>query len=277
MLKQMVLIIFMAFYFTAKTQMNQEIGLFYGGSNYHGDLVQYPTKWKETHFAAGVFYSQNLNEYFEIRYGFTAGKISGADSNYQASKYRVARNISFFSPIYEASAQLVFCLRPFDPGNTYTDVILTPFIAVGLGCFHFDPQAYLHNRLYHLEPLPTELNKPKYALYGFCLPVNAGLKITVTDQVCLTLDYGYRKTFTDYLDDVSDKWANYGEIETSYGPDIATLGDRSRELGPSYAYQKTNDPGSKINRGDPKRKDAYIFGGIAFSYCFEIYHSKGSK
>jgi hypothetical protein len=263
-------------FLSASSQVNHEFGIFIGGSNYHGDLVKYPTKWKETNFATGLFYSQNFNEHLGIRYAFNAGKISGADSNYHENHDRTKRNLSFFSPIYEANVQLVFCFRPFDPGNTDADLVLTPFVALGVGTFHFDPQANLNNKVFHLQPLPTELNKPNYSLYGFCIPVNAGFKITITEQVCLTLEYGFRKTFTDYLDDVSDKWANYGDVEASYGTEVALLTDRSRELSPANAYQKVNDPANLSNRGDPSHKDAYLFGGFSFSYCFEVYHRTGT-
>ena len=68
-----------------------------------------------------------------------------------------------------------------------------------------------------------------------------------------------RKTFTDYLDDVSGKYPSYASLPGGSGGLAGALSDRSGEVG-----EKIGKPG--YQRGQSPKKDDYFFGGISISY-----------
>lgn len=67
-----------------------------------------------------------------------------------------------------------------------------------------------------------------------------------------------RKTFTDYLDDVSNVYADKLILQNEAGPLVVNLSDRSLELG--------GQPIGSTNkfRGDPTRKDNYFSSELDF-------------
>jgi hypothetical protein len=262
-------ILLIVFFCELRSQNLREMGFFFGGMNYTGDLSKKLITGNETYPTIGLMYRRTLYKAFDIRYTLLFGNIGGKDANYADVDFdRYVRNLSFKSPLYELSASALYNFPTFRTGNSKDDYSFTPYFGLGLGIFHFDPQAKLNYINYHLRDLPTELNKPSYALTQICIPVNAGVKILFTDKVCVTADLGFRKTFTDYLDDVSGMYSDYKTIEATYGKNIAILTDRSRELGPEYYQQKINDPASKVNRGDSRTKDNYLYLGISLSYYY---------
>jgi hypothetical protein len=273
--KRILTIFLIAAFCDLSAQNLREMGLFVGGMNYTGDLSKKFITTNETYPAVGLMYRTNLDGRLDVRYSLIFGTIGGKDANYAAEDHdRYIRNLSFRSPVYELSASVLYNFRTFVTGTSKDDYAFTPYLGLGLGIFHFDPQTKLNYKLYHLRSLPTELGKPHYYLTTLCIPFNAGVKILFTDKVCVTADFGYRKTFTDYLDDVSGKYADYKEVESQYGKDVATLTDRSREYGPEYNRQKLNDPNSKVNRGDSRNKDNYLYLGISLSYYYQATNAK---
>ena len=76
-----------------------------------------------------------------------------------------------------------------------------------------------------------------------------------------------RKTFTDYIDDVSTTYFDLTLIESAYGSVAAALSDRS--LGPHPSYITFPDE----QRGDPRDLDAYMF--AIFSINYKIKSTRG--
>lgn len=274
MIKKIAAVLFTLISFCGFSQVNHEFGIFTGTSNYQGDLSLKQVTVKSTHGAIGLMYQYNFSHYLGLRIAGNYGTVSGGDSLYSTNRDRYKRNLSFSSPIIEGALQLEFNLRPFDPGYTEDDINFTPFFAIGVGFFHFNPQATLNGTTYKLQKLPTELNKPAYSLNQLSVPLNIGVKYTLTDAISLRVEYGYRKTTTDYIDDVSDKYSDFDAVMAANptDPNIAYLTDRGRLLGPEFNYQKQNDPNNPINRGDPRNKDNYLFAGISITYCFNKNH-----
>jgi hypothetical protein len=240
-----------------------EIGLFGGGSFYLGDLNPY-TPYKCTHAAGGVFLRQNLNRRMNMRYAFTYGNVSAADSN-SNDPHRENRNLSFKSPLYEFAAIAEIHFVRFTPGRKgRNDYFATPYLFFGLGLTRIKPQAYMNNRWFELQPLGTEgqgsslNNKKKYALNQLVVPLGIGFKGNLTERIIIGFEFGIRKTFTDYLDDVSGDYADPSLLSELNGPVAAALADRSLN-GESY----TSSGG---NRGNPVSKDWYSFSGLTLSY-----------
>jgi hypothetical protein len=261
----LLLIVTLVFGFTTKAQQfkpNTEIGILLGASYYLGDL-------NTTHFnqplpTAGLIIRKNIDQRFiykaEVMYlNLKSDEIKSKDT------IAYNRGLHFRSPIYELSGQLEFNFLPYQPGNPlYT---WTPFIYTGISIFHFNPQAENKNgKWVNLQELGTEgqgtttfPDRKKYSLIQFAIPMGGGVKIAINESFNIILEYGARKTFTDYLDDVSTTYP--GEIpgltDASYDMSDPDTGTPTR---PDVVYEKGDQ------RGDDTRKDWYSFVGITLSF-----------
>lgn len=225
-----------------------EVGVFLGGSYYLGDLN--PTKhFNLTQPAAGVFYRFSPNYRYAFKGGFNFGTIMGDDSQSDNAD-QLQRNINFKSQIYEFNVMAEFNFLEYRITNDKFK--FTTYLFLGLDVFTFKPRANLGNFWYDLQPLKTEGQDKPYSLTQVGIPFGIGAKINVSKKVGIGLEWGPRKTFTDYLDDVSGKYTD------------ATF--------PNSTAQKLSDPsknaGNNIDkqRGNPNTKDWYIFFGISLNF-----------
>ena len=252
--------------FTIEAQQfkpNTEIGLLLGTSYYLGDL-------NKTHFnqplpTAGLIIRKNIDNRFVYK-----AEILYLDlmSDERESEDTIAydRGLHFRSPVYELSGQLEFNFLPYHPGNPlYT---WTPFIYTGFSLFHFNPQAENTNGEWvDLQELGTEgqgttsfPGRKKYSLIQFAIPMGGGVKIAVNESFSIILEYGARKTFTDYLDDVSTTFVGEFDNGNPLNYPIEMDRDAAQLSDPNLNHKKNNQ------RGDSTRKDWYSFAGITLSF-----------
>ena len=228
-----------------------ELGGMLGGSNYHGDIA-YNIVPKETNFSGGVFCKYNFNEYWSIRPTLSYMKISGADSNFQ--EYRL-RNLSFRNSIYEISNVFEFNFHPFSNRGIHERT--TFYAMAGVGLFLHKPEAQLNGEWHDLQSLKTE--NTRYGLMQISVPFGVGVKHAVTPNFIVGFETGWRKTFTDHLDDVSTIYPNLS------GSGLAEqLSDRSYEVSENgRALANIGD-----QRGDPNLKDWYFQTAFTLAYRF---------
>ncbi len=241
-----------------KPSHSHDIGLFIGTSYYIGDLN--PRK----HFALsqpalGIFYRYNPSYRIGLRAGFTYGSIQGDDSQ-SDNRDQLERNLSFKTDLYEIYGQAEFNFWEYQTGHNKFE--FAPYIFLGLDVFQFDPEANYQNRWYGLQKLRTEgqgtdLNpgqKP-YKLIQVAVPFGIGFKLSLAQQVGLGFEWGPRKTFTDYLDDVSGKYVDRSRLVSEKGYIASMLSDRS---GKPYNTGKM--------RGNPVTKDWFFYCGFTLSF-----------
>jgi len=247
-----------------------EIGLFGGASNYQGDLAPVAFEPVETHLAYGYFTKFNFNRFLSLKASAYYGKISGSDVN-SSDEWRVRRNLSFRSDIWELSAFGEVNITGLDPHARKK--LLSPYVFVGFGVFHFNPQAYYLGQWYDLQPLGTEgqgtsayPDREKYKLTDFSIPMGLGFKGSLSEHWNIAVEMGWRKTFTDYLDDVSSTYVAKEILIAENGELAWELSNRMDEtpLDPGL------DPDDTKYRGDPNDLDWYIFSGITISYNFGL-------
>lgn len=253
---------FLAVLFAANFSFSQkwELGGMLGASNYNGDLAR-EIVLKESHLAGGAFFRYNLGKYFSIKPSVQVGTISGSDKNFKENKYR---NLSFKSNITEVTAMMEYNFKPF--GAQVRTESFTPYVEFGVGLFHFNPKAKYNGDWFELRNLHTEgqTTKELYKLTQLSVPFGMGLKWSVNNNLTVGFEFVYRKTFTDYLDDVSKTYPDLPEHTKQYGSLSASLSDRSAEI------DGVTDPLSTVGdmRGDPGLKDWYVFTMFSFSYRF---------
>ena len=258
----LLLIVTFAFSFSTKAQQfkpNTEIGILLGTSYYLGDL-------NTTHFnqplpAVGLIIRKNIDKRFAYKAEVMYLNIQ-SDERYSEDTIAKNRGLHFKSPIYELSGQVEFNFLPYQPGNPlYT---WTPYVYSGISIFHFNPQAENKNGEWvNLQELGTEgqgttlfPEKEKYSLIQYSIAMGGGFKIAVNPSFNIILEYGVRKTFTDYLDDVSTTFV--GGVGDPYPLDM------SQEAIAMSDPESTHTRGDQ--RGDPDKKDWYSFAGITLSF-----------
>lgn len=270
-MKRLITIAFVLSFAISSYAQKIEVGLMGGGMFYVGDLTQ--NLYSKMHPAGGMFLRINMNNRVSLKGNVLLGNVSGTDIG-STSANRALRNLSFQSSISEFAAEIEINL--IDNYNSKGNrTFCVPYVFAGLSVFHFNPQAELYdsasgkNILYELQPLGTEgqgLTKypdlKRYNLNSFSFPLGAGLKFHLGDFFTFGLEFGMRKTFTDYLDDVSGFYAENDLISAQYGPTAGRLADRSGEVQPGYENLKNTV------RGNPSNQDWYGFGGILLSYTF---------
>jgi hypothetical protein len=258
----LLLIVTFAFSFSTEAQQfkpNTEVGILLGTSYYLGDL-------NTTHFnqplpTVGLIIRKNVDKRFAYKAEVMYLNIQ-SDERYSEDTIAKNRGLHFKSPIYELSGQVEFNFLPYQPGNPlYT---WTPYVYSGISIFHFNPQAENKNGEWvNLQELGTEgqgttlfPEKEKYSLIQYSIAMGGGFKIAVNPSFNIILEYGVRKTFTDYLDDVSTTFV--GGVGNPYPLDM------SQEALEMSDPESTHTRGDQ--RGDPDKKDWYSFAGITLSF-----------
>ena len=240
----------------AQYKPNQEFGILGGTGYYIGDMNS--THFNNLRVAGGITYRKNFDRRFTFKSSALYTNVYANDEN-NIDAIKVNRNLKFKSDIIELSGQIEFNFLAYETGNSLYN--WTPFIFTGVSIFNYNPQAEgSDGQWYYLQELGTEgqgttsfPNRKKYSLTQLSVPFGGGVKIGVSDNFNIIIEYGLRKTFTDYIDDVS---TTYVGIPSEFTNIAIELADQSID-GPQLAG---------IARGDETNKDWYSFSGITLSF-----------
>ncbi|TWV99890.1 outer membrane beta-barrel protein [Chitinophaga pinensis] len=266
--KRVVVILLICAPFSGFSQYWQAGG-FIGTSNYSGDLVQTRVDLKYTRFALGVFLKRDINRYLTIRGGLSYGRIAGADST-NRDTFLLKRNLSFRSPIWEGQLGFEFNFLDLDEKK------ITPYVFASVAVFSFYPTTKdsLGNTI-NLRPLGTEgqglaayPTRKEYNLRQISIPFGAGVKILLTENWIAGFEFGLRKTFTDYLDDVSLTYVDRNTLVRTRGQKAADYAYRGDEVPVGSHVTPGTYPEDGTIRGSDKYKDWYMFTGLTLSYRF---------
>lgn len=201
--------------FTASAQRS-EIGFGIGTFNYTGDLAR-NYNFLNSRPAGTVFYRSNLSNVVSFRAAVTAGKIAASDKR-PFDPFTAQRKASFNIFVFEAST--VFEYHFLNWRETKRFLRFSPYLFGGLGLFGISG---------------NNASKPEeYSNVQGAIPFGTGLKYVINPKWYVALEFGARKTFFDYLDNVS-------------------LG---RESNKNYQY------------GNPFDNDAYYFLGVSVTKTF---------
>jgi hypothetical protein len=259
MKNSLLIAVFLIIGIKALPQRYLELGVFGGVSYYTGDLnpnAYFPLE--NTHMALGLAGRYNFNSRWAMRFNLTHGNISGNDGN-SSDPFQQNRNLSFYSSINEASAVMEFNFLYFDPYNPMSYFKgpdkFTPFIYGGLSVFNFNPKARIGQNEYELRAYTTELEE--YSRTSIAIPFGGGFKFRLSDRLIVTTEWGMRKTFTDYLDDVSGMYPDSPQQLSETGADLS---DRS------VKQQGKDGSNWGTQRGNSQTTDWFSFAGITLTY-----------
>ncbi|RYM33798.1 hypothetical protein ERX46_07465 [Brumimicrobium glaciale] len=235
-----------------------ELGFMVGGSYYIGDLNKYE-HFNNTNLSFGLIYRFHVNSRLALRGTLRYGTIEGYDSE-SGKADQIARNLSFESSIFEVAGGLEFNYVNYKLGNK--EYFFTPYMFIDIGVFKMDPQTDYKGEMVSLQNIGTEgqnselTGENAYPLTQLVIPFGIGFKVNLGKRAAVSLEYGIRKTFTDYLDDVGKgDYLNAAELAQQNGNIAANLSDRS-----SSEIQMTG------SRGNAETKDWYSMFGIMFTF-----------
>lgn len=199
-LSQFFLLLFILIFQDLNGQ-NNEIGVFFGGTNYIGDVgpttyinplnKQNYTKDKpgRTDYVVGILYKKNLSNRLAGRFGFNIAKIHSSDYWSGSSNYRKQRGKWFSNKIEELNLSLEFNFNDYD---TKSDEFQhTFYIRSGISYFRFDDLFY-----------PEGINKAQsFAKHNtFSIPISVGYKIKPLKSFALGFEITANQSFTENLD-----------------------------------------------------------------------------
>ena len=262
---------------------DHEVGVFLGTGKYFGDLEKNylddifldevgadpEIVFDEYEPAFGLLYRYYFNPRFNLKGGVNFGYISGDDANYFEDGG--ARQLSFRSHILEGSLQLEWNILPFVPrSDSYR---FAPYVFGGISVFNFDPQAEgPDGDMHSLQPLGTEGQlidgDDRYSLTQISIPFGVGFKYNLSNYWNIGLEVGGRKTFTDYLDDVSGEYAAPDALRSAAN-DAGEDGDLAAILGNPAGHTEG------ASRGNDETEDWYFFSGITISYTIRSFECNG--
>ena len=274
--KYLLAIVALAFVFSdATAQLRTRyfyVGVSLGATNYKGDLDDNFTL-KFTKPGLGFVGGYKFTPHMAARLTFNQGWMGASDARAARDIPRRRRNLSFRSPLSEVALTFVYEFfannRKFQYRPTWT-----PYIFGGVSVFAFNPQGRLDDEWFDLQPLGTEGQNlgdncgypdcpDPYSLVNVAIPFGVGIRYRLTDKIDISAEVGLRKTFTDYLDDVSGQYADY-EALYAQNPTAALLSDRIDRA----VYPQGGRFWNGI-RGDNTQQDWYVISMVTATYILD--------
>lgn len=216
------------------------------GGNLLGDLDVSSIKYS---IGTGLVY--NLSPRFALRSDLLYTKLA-ADDAHSGDLGRKSRNLSFESNLLELSGTIKFTYLNIFRKMRYGG--LSNYIFAGGSIFYFNPKAKLDGKWHELQPLGTEgqglkPNTQLYNKYSYALVGGVGFRKGIARDISIGLELSFRKSFTDYIDDVSSSYYNYNSLSLNRGEIAAKL---------SYRGAETEYPDDRP-RGNPSSNDNFSF------------------
>jgi hypothetical protein len=200
----------------AQISQRSELGGGLGVFNYTGDLVRtYDLTTSKP--AATLFYRSNISRVISFRTSITGGQLAASDQNNPIDAFAAKRAASFDLFLLELSG--VFEYHFLNWKDEKRKLRFTPYLFSGLG-------------LFGISGTPNKTKE--YSNVQLSIPLGGGMKYVLNPRYYVSFEIGIRKTFFDYLDNISG-------------------GDPTQK---NYQY------------GNPNDYDNYFFTGITLTYTF---------
>jgi hypothetical protein len=195
-----------------RTEIGGGLGIF----NYTGDLVR-TFDLTTSKPAATLFYRSNISRVISFRTSITGGQLAASDKSDPIDAFSATRASSFDLFLLELSG--AFEYHFLDWRDSKRRLRFTPYLFAGVGLFGMSG---------------TPNKNAEYSNVQLSIPFGGGMKYVLNPKYYLSFEFGVRKTFFDYLDNISS-------------------GDPSFK---NYQY------------GNPTDNDNYFFTAITLTYTF---------
>ncbi len=187
-----LIIIFFLFFFSIPfihAQTTTDIGVIGGASYYMGD-INHKKQFYSPGPAYGGILRYNINPRHSVRITVMQATVSGNDLDFD-NAFQQARKHSFESHLTEISGVFEFNFFEYTAYQDYKDI--TPVVNAGIS----------------FTVIQEQTSIPKLAL-----PFGLGFRFRISDYLSAGFDWGFRKTFTDDIDNLKAPY--FGESSIYY-------------------------------------------------------------
>ncbi len=272
-MKKIILsLLFVSSSLLVKSQWLWDFGGTLGATNYLGDIGGKEGERKDfiadiklakTRWNIGGFARYKLLSKISAKASIDYIRLEG-DDKLSANPARKLRNFNFRNDIADMSATLeYFFFEDNDLGNTYRYRNgFRAYFFGGIGGFYSNPKTLYNGEWVALRPYATE--GVEYKKFVLNIPMGVGFYFTFNKRHRLGYEINYRKTFTDYLDDISGQYPSDPGDPYTRGLILRTsqLDAQTKAQYPDVIDSHTW--GNK--RGDPTHKDSYLAMSFTYSY-----------
>lgn len=186
---------------------NVDLGLTGGASYYVGEINPGRPILNQPKPTVGLFYRNNINKRYALRYGINYGKLAATDKK-RSSDIAGYRHLSFYSDLWEGYGLLEFNFIPYQINNRATSRS-TPYVFIGIAAYKVCPKTRGRGLLGEVES----------DLIGVSVPFGLGMKFNFFGNMGLGVEWGIRKTFTDEIDGLSESYGDGYQLSNSQNND----------------------------------------------------------
>ena len=260
----------------SKRKQYTSVGVSLNAMNYFGDIVPKTNfasfRAGDTRYNLGLSITHRFFPRVSLRGSLSYGRIAASDEksaniNDGNDRYRNYRNMTIRNDIFEAAGTVIVDL--IENRNNYLKrPDFVPYLFVGVAAFHHNPQGLVQSN--SQGPVPQELTVGEYvslhdlrtegidySLTQIAIPFGGGVRYRINRNLDASFEIGVRKTFTDYLDDISTVFADPSKLVT---PASTYFG---RTVTANDAPAGFNAPG--VTRGKTG-SDWYVVTGFSLNY-----------
>ena len=254
-----------------------------GGSYTYGTHFIKDYNFATTRFCVNTGVRYKAYSRFAVKAMLSGAMVSGNDA-YSKDEIRQNRNLNFRSPIIELSVQGEYYFINDVSKNRYSisglrskkkKTKLSCYLLAGIGMFYYNPQEkyggnWYDVRKYHVEGQGMPGGPKQFSNVSLALPIGIGYREAISKRWSIGMEFGIRKTFTDYIDGVSGNYYDQAKLIKAYGPIAGALADPNlgKIDGATMAGQE---------RGNPRYKDTYMFLTVNVGYKFTKSHRTRAK
>ena len=217
----------------------------------------------QTRFSAGAGINYNLP--LGLSFGLNSNYIRLAADDAETQSSRTPRMIKIKTDIVESNLILKYTFPQ------KTNYVAGVYFFAGFGMAYYQPKAEWNDVWYNLRELGTEgqladPTKEVYSTFSPTIPFGVGKKFYFYNGISLSADFNFRKSFTDYLDDVSTTYYDNQAIINAAG------------VAAGHFANPSTDPrmGKEGNiRGHSDRMDNYFLIGCQLEVPIQKYQRRG--
>lgn len=248
-----------------------DYGVAVGASNYLGDIggkeqsrrdFISDMKLAKTRWNVGGFIRHKWRPRLSLKLAFDYLRVEG-DDKLSANPGRHFRNFNFRNDIYDAAfTGEYFFFEDNDLGNTYRYRNgFRAYLFAGFGAFFHNPKTFYRGEWVKLQPLATE--GVQYKKLVMNIPMGIGFYFTFNRRNRFGFEMNYRKTFTDYIDDISGNYPSDPGDEYTRGLIMRKDELDQKTIFDDYGAYQSHDWGMK--RGEASNKDSYVTVSLSYS------------
>ncbi len=247
-----------------------------------------------TKMSKGLYVNVYPSEWLGFRLAANHGVLEGDDSKTKAKggpeEFRKDRNLKFRSSMLEVYAAAEVYPTVFMERYEGLQGKLRPYGIAGIGAMKFNPKGEYfdgsgNSQWVDLKPLRLEgqgmkeySKKEEYKSFTIEIPMGFGAKYYIKENMYVGLEVLHRKTFTDYIDDVSTTYIDPAYFANYLTPEQTAMANQLH-------FRENFVPGGAVSRrpvvgeqrGDPTENDSFFSTILRFGWRLTDANSPGGR